>query len=163
MNVFAVELRVLSISPQQEHHLYHFPIDLQFKFAAMTTRKQRQCMQKGGPFETVAVPIPSLAPDELLLQQKVIALNDLDRKQRDLGILVSSWPHVLGIEGAGIVKAVGSAVTDLQPGDEALALEGGMAHGENWGGAYQDHVVVPARYTAKKPSNMSLEEAASLP
>jgi NADPH:quinone reductase-like Zn-dependent oxidoreductase len=120
-------------------------------------------MQQGGPFEIVQIPKPTLARDYVLIRQRVIALNALDCKQRDFGILISRWPHVLGIEGAGIIEAVGADVTDLSPGDEVTAWMGGMAHGEEWGGSYQECVVVPACYVAKKPKNICLEEAASLP
>jgi len=120
-------------------------------------------MQKGGPFEIVQIPRPTLAPDYVLIRQSVIALNGLDTKQRDFGILVSRWPHVLGIEGAGVVEAVGADVKDLSPGDEVTALMAGIAHGEDWGGSYQECVVVLACYAAKKPKNISIEEAASLP
>jgi len=120
-------------------------------------------MNQGGPFEIVQVPKPTLAPDHVLIRQRVITLNGLDRKQRDYGVQVSHWPFVLGIEGAGIIEAVGSDVTELSLGDEVTALMGGMAHGQDWGGSYQECVVMPACYVAKKPKNISLEEAASLP
>jgi NADPH:quinone reductase-like Zn-dependent oxidoreductase len=127
------------------------------------TFAQLQCMKHGGPFEIVQVPKPTtLAPDHVLIRQRVIALNGLDAKQRDFGILISRWPHVLGIEGAGIIEAVGADVTDLSPGDEVTAWMAGGAHGEEWGGSYQEYVVMPACYVAKKPNNISLEEAASL-
>jgi NADPH:quinone reductase-like Zn-dependent oxidoreductase len=120
-------------------------------------------MQKGGPFKVVAVPVPVPKPDQILVLQKAIALNDLDRKQRDIGILIEEWPHVLGIEGAGVVEAVGSDVSNFRPGDEVLCLAGGEAHGEKWGGAYQERYVMPVSLVAKKPRNISIEEAASLP
>ena len=127
------------------------------------TTAQLQCMQQGGPFKIVHVPKPTLAPDEVLVRQRVIALNLVDVKQRDLGILVQSWPHVLGIEGAGIIESVGSEVRDLQPGDEVAGWEGSGAHEVSRDGAFQERVVVPAFMVAKKPKNISLEEAASLP
>jgi NADPH:quinone reductase-like Zn-dependent oxidoreductase len=126
------------------------------------TTAQLQCLEKGGPFKIVYVPKPSLAPDQVLIQQRVVALNGLDWKQRDFGILVSRWPHVLGIEGAGVVEAVGSEVKSLQVGDEVTGIMGGRAHGQDWGGSFQEHVVMPERYVAKRPKNISLEEAASL-
>ena len=127
------------------------------------THSQLQCTQKGGPFEIIQVPKPTLAPDQVLIRQSVIALNGLDVKQRDFGVLISRWPHVLGIEGAGLVEDVGSEVRDLRPGDEVTALLGGKAHGEEWGGSYQEYVVVPTYFVAKKPKNISIVEAASLP
>lgn len=109
------------------------------------------------------MPKPTLAPEEVLIRQRVIALNLIDAKQRDLGILISHWPRVLGIEGAGVIEAVGSDVRDLQPGDEVMAWAGSGAHEVSWGGAFQERVAVLVHFVAKKPRNMGLEEAASLP
>ncbi|OCK73858.1 putative quinone oxidoreductase [Lepidopterella palustris CBS 459.81] len=131
--------------------------------ATAETTAQLQYMQKGGPFKIVHVPKPTLAPGEVLIRQRVIAFNLVDVKQRDLGVLVPRWPHVLGIEGAGIIESVGSDVRDLQPGDEVAGVQGGGAHDVSWGGAFQERVAVPAPFVAKKPKNISLKEAASLP
>jgi NADPH:quinone reductase-like Zn-dependent oxidoreductase len=125
---------------------------------------QLHLMQTGGPFEVAQVPKRTPGPNELLIRQHATALNGRDLKQRDYGLFISRWPHVLGIEGAGVVEAVGSDVWDFRPGDEIMACMAGQAHGENWGGSYQEHVNVPASFfVAKKPSNISMEEAASLP
>lgn len=120
-------------------------------------------MGQGGPLELKNIPTPTPGSDEVLIRQKVIALNALDWKQRDFSVNIKSWPHVLGIEGAGIIEAVGSDVNTVKVGDEVIAWEAGLAHFEHWGGAYQEHVIVPARFVAKRPKNLSLEEAASLP
>ncbi len=131
--------------------------------SATETTAQLQCMQLGGPFQIVHVPKPTLGPDEVLIRQRVIAFNLIDAKQRDFGILISHWPRVLGIEGAGVIEAVGGKVRDLQPGDEVMALEGSGPHKMPWGGAFQERVAVPVHFVAKKPKNIGLEEAASLP
>ena len=124
---------------------------------------QLQCMQQGGPFKIVQVSNRALAPGEVLVRQRVIALNLVDVKQRDLGIMIPRWPHVLGIEGAGIIETVGSEVLDLQPGDEVMGWEGSGAHEVSWGGSFQERVAVHAHFVAKKPKNIRLKEAASLP
>ncbi|RFU74915.1 quinone oxidoreductase [Trichoderma arundinaceum] len=105
---------------------------------------QLQCTKLGGPFEVVSVPIPLIAPDQVLIRQRVIAINLVDVKQRD---------H----------ESVGSDICNLRAGDEVLAWEGSGIHGIAWGGAFQERVVVPEAYVAKKPKNISLEEAVSLP
>ncbi|KAJ9616822.1 hypothetical protein H2200_000541 [Cladophialophora chaetospira] len=129
-----------------------------------TTTSQLHLMQKGGPFEFAQVPKPAPAPDQILVRQHATAINGLDLKQRDTGLFIPRWPHVLGIEGAGIVEAVGSDVRDFKPGDEVMACLAGRARGEDWGGSYQEHVNVPIDFfVAKKPKNISFEEAASLP
>ena len=125
---------------------------------------QLQCMHQGGSFQIVHVPKAGPAPGEVLIRQRVIALNLVDTKQHVLGVMVKRWPHVLGIEGAGVVEAVGSEVRHLQPGDEVAAWEGNANPYEtSWGGAFQERVAVPAHFVAKKPKNITLEEAASLP
>lgn len=79
------------------------------------TTAQLQCIKQGGPMEIVQVPYPSsLSPGEVLVWQKVIALNLIDTKQRDFSIMIEKWPHVLGFEGAGVIEAVGDDVRDLK-------------------------------------------------
>lgn len=131
--------------------------------ATVETTAQLQCMQQCGPFKIVHVSRPTPGPDEVLVRQRVVALNPIDAKQRNLGILVPRWPHVLGVEGAGVIEAVGSEVRDLQPGDEVAGWEGSGANESIWGGAFQERVVVPACFVGKKPKNISLEDFASLP
>lgn len=124
---------------------------------------QLLCTKQGGPFNIVHAPKPALASDEVLVKQRVIALNGVDAKQRDLGIAVPHWPRLLGIEGAGVIEAVASDVRSLRPGDEVAGWEGGGAHVNSWGGAFQERVAVPAYFLFKRPKNISLVEAASLP
>lgn len=123
---------------------------------------QLQLTQPDGPFEMVPVPTPDLADDQVLIRQRVIAFNLIDVKQRG-GLLVLQYPHVLGTEGAGIVEAVGPAVQDMHVGDEVMARQKSRPGSTPWGGAFQSRVVVPWYAAAKKPKNISLEEAASLP
>lgn len=83
------------------------------------TTAQLQCMQQGGPFKIVQVPKLAIAPEEVLIRQRAIALTLIDVKQCDL--LAPQWPHVLGIGGAGNIEAVGSDVRDLQPATRSWA------------------------------------------
>ncbi|RYP76428.1 hypothetical protein DL769_003634 [Monosporascus sp. CRB-8-3] len=127
------------------------------------TTAQLQCIQKGGPFKIAHVPKPTLLPDQVLIRQRIIALNLVDFKQRETGLMIKEWPHVLGLEGAGVLEAVGADVRDLKPGDEVMAWEGSGASEPTFGGAYQERVALPASLVGRKPRNISLEEAASIP
>ena len=62
---------------------------------------------------------------------------------------------VPGTAMAGRVEAVGAKVTAFRPGDEVF--------GEAAAGAFAEYVVVPAGRLARKPGNLSLEEAAAVP
>ena len=60
----------------------------------------------------------------------------------------------LGADIAGVVEAVGSAVTQIKPGDEVFGVcPGGLAE---YGSARQDRLVL-------KPANISFEQAAAVP
>src|SRR5579863_9224051 len=64
----------------------------------------------------------------------------------------------LGLNVAGQIEAVGSNVTELQPGDEVF---GNLTlHGF---GAFAEYAAAPARAFARKPAGITFEEAATLP
>ncbi|HEU5025585.1 MAG TPA: NAD(P)-dependent alcohol dehydrogenase [Spirillospora sp.] len=62
---------------------------------------------------------------------------------------------VLGADVAGHVEAVGGSVTEFRPGDEVYALvaQGGFA----------EYVCVPEDRLARKPENLTFEQAAAVP
>jgi NADPH:quinone reductase-like Zn-dependent oxidoreductase len=65
---------------------------------------------------------------------------------------------ILGTELAGVVEAVGSAVTQFKPGDPVFGI------GSSHFGAYAEYTCRPASGAlALKPGNLSFEEAAALP
>ena len=63
--------------------------------------------------------------------------------------------RILGCDIAGQVEAVGEDVTEFRPGDDVFALleQGGFA----------EYVSVPERLLARKPGNLSYEQAAAVP
>lgn len=73
----------------------------------------------GGPFELATVQLDDLRPNEVLLEMKATGLCHTDLTVA-VGGLPFPLPGVLGHEGAGIVTAVGSAVTRVVPGDRAV-------------------------------------------
>jgi NADPH:quinone reductase-like Zn-dependent oxidoreductase len=72
-------------------------------------------------------------------------------------------PVKLGIQGGGVVVAVGSGVKDLRPGDEVYGMH--AAHPIiPWRavGYCSEYVVTKERFLLRKPSHLSIEEAVSL-
>jgi NADPH:quinone reductase-like Zn-dependent oxidoreductase len=65
---------------------------------------------------------------------------------------------VPGCDFAGVVEAVGKDVTTVRPGDEVFASS--FMHGF---GAFAERVAVPERLVARKPSNLTFEQAAAVP
>ena len=99
---------------------------------------------------------PSLGPGEVRIENHATAVNRADLSQRAGGYPPPPGASpVLGLECAGVVKAVGEGVRRVVPGDEVCALLAG--------GGYAETVIVPAGQVLKKPAKLSFEEAASIP
>ncbi|MBR71741.1 MAG: alcohol dehydrogenase [Rhodospirillaceae bacterium] len=78
----------------------------------------------GGPevlvYEEVNTPV--LGPRDVLINIKAIGVNhfDLDVRNGISGHIDSQMPHILGVEGAGVIAEVGSAVTAFKPGERVM-------------------------------------------
>jgi NADPH:quinone reductase-like Zn-dependent oxidoreductase len=66
------------------------------------------------------------------------------------------FPHVPGIEAAGIVTAIGPDVDRLAIGDEVVAFDYGA-------GCYAEHAAVDVTGVVPKPASLSFAEAAAAP
>ncbi len=80
--------------------------------------------------EFADLPDPDLtSDDDVLVSLEAAALNHLDLwTLRGLPGLTLDFPHTLGGDGAGIVRKVGSAVTQVAPGDRVMINPGVACH-----------------------------------
>ncbi|XP_071776427.1 synaptic vesicle membrane protein VAT-1 homolog [Centroberyx gerrardi] len=99
---------------------------------------------------------PQLKGGELLVRVKACGLNFAELLARQgLYELLPSPPVIMGMEGSGVVEAVGEDVKDRKVGDRVIVLiRSGM---------WQEVAVVPAEHTFLMPEPMSFEEGAALP
>ncbi len=113
----------------------------------------------GGPevLKFVEAPIPQAGEGQVLVRLHAAGVNPADWKNR-AGFMRQfrplSMPWTPGLEGAGVVEAVGPGVTQLQPGQPVF---GPMS------GAYAEFAVASASDLQVKPKRLSFEEAASIP
>ncbi len=117
----------------------------------------------GGPevLELVDLPRPEPLPTEVLVRVVAAGVNPVDWKTRagrgTAGVL-GDPPFVVGWDVAGVVEAVGGGVTTLAPGDEVF----GMPWFPRAAGAYAEYVTAPSRQFARKPAELSFEQAGGL-
>ena len=118
--------------------------------------KAIEIAQAGGPdvMRLVDVEVPAPAAGELLLRQTAIGLNYIDTYHRS-GLYPLPMPAVLGMEGAGVVEAVGRGVKGFKKGDR-------VAYGVGPRGAYARHRNIPAARVVKLPKAISDETAAGM-
>lgn len=107
------------------------------------------------------VPSPELRDDEVLVDVHAASVNLLDSKIRDGEfklILRYRTPLVMGHDVAGVVRKVGARVTRFAPGDEVYARADDFRIG-----TFAEQVAVKEASLARKPTGITMEEAASLP
>lgn len=129
------------------------------------------------------VPEPKAGPGEVVVSVRAVGINHLDLWVRR-GVPGHSFPlpMIPGNDVAGIIESTGVGVSDIEPGAKVIVapgiscgvcpacLEGRDHHcprygilGETRDGGYAEKVVVPRTNVMPKPTNLSFEEAASMP
>ncbi len=102
-------------------------------------------------FEQVDLPPPG--PGQARLRQTAIGLNFIDIYTRT-GLYPGPTPAVLGVEGAGVVEALGEGVASVKVGDRVVY--NGVP------GAYASHRNAPADRLVRIPDTVSDEDAAAV-
>jgi len=75
--------------------------------------------ERSGPFQIETLDLCDPRPDELLVEVVASGMCATDLHGRD-AYYTAQFPKVFGHEGAGVVRAIGSAVTMFQPGDHVV-------------------------------------------
>ena len=110
--------------------------------------------QHGGPEVMTLGSVPETAPgpEEALVRVEAAGVNFIDTYHRT-GLYPVPTPFTPGVEGAGVVEAVGSGVSDLAPGDRVgwvMQL-----------GSYAEQAVRPAVKLVRLPEGVTTTQAAA--
>ncbi len=112
--------------------------------------------QFGGPdvMKIVDAPVGPPQAGEVHVQHHACGINYIDVYQRS-GLYANPLPLTLGMEGAGVVQAVGDGVTHLKVGDR-------VAYASQPPGAYCAARVMPAKCVVVLPDAISFAEGAGM-
>ncbi|MEP6872643.1 MAG: zinc-binding alcohol dehydrogenase family protein [Anaerolineaceae bacterium] len=112
--------------------------------------------QTGDPsvFKYEEVPDPVCGPFGVVFDVKAVGIQGGDTLNRRGGEM-ATHPHIVGYQASGIIREVGTNVTDRSPGQAVVATMPFGSHATLVGSS--------ARSTYLLPSGMSLEEAAAVP
>jgi NADPH:quinone reductase-like Zn-dependent oxidoreductase len=102
-------------------------------------------------------PRPEPKAGEVLVHVKAAGVNPADWKYRQglyKAFMPLSFPWTPGLEGAGVVEAVGPGVTTLKPGQSVFG---------SLNAAYAEYTVAPASELAPIPAGLDFDEAAGVP
>jgi NADPH:quinone reductase-like Zn-dependent oxidoreductase len=115
----------------------------------------------GSRLQAAEMPDPFLREDDVLVQIHAAGVNVLDSKIRSGEfklVLPYRFPLILGNDVAGVVLRVGARVSRFKPGDEIYARPD-----EDRIGTFAELISIKEDSVAKKPRNLTMEEAASIP
>src|ERR1700759_5064214 len=116
-------------------------------------------LEYGGQLVFDEVPTPAIGRDEVLVQVASTTVNHVDLVKASgtaRQVLPIDLPWIPGHEFSGVLDQIGSDVRGYAPGDAVFGSTTGL-------GAYAEYLAVKAAAIARKPSNLSFEEAASVP
>ena len=115
-----------------------------------------QIRQPGGPEELqiVDVPVGEPGPGEVRIRHHAVGLNFIDVYHRT-GLYPLPLPATIGMEGAGVVEAVGPGVVHLAVGER-------VAYAGQPPGSYCERRVMPAQCVCKLPDGISFETGAAM-
>ncbi len=115
-----------------------------------------QIDRHGGPevMREVELPTPEPGPGEVRVRHRAIGVNFIDTYYRT-GLYAAKLPVVLGVEGAGVVEAVGATVGHVAVGDR-------VAYAARTPGSYAEARTLDATPVVKLPDAIGFDDAAAM-
>ncbi len=117
--------------------------------------------KKNGVLRLAEMPEPAIGDDDVLVEIHAAGVNVLDSKIKTgefKAILPYKLPLVLGNDVAGVVVRVGAKVRQFRVGDEVYARPA-----QDRIGTFAEYIAMNEADVALKPSNLTMQEAASIP
>ncbi|MQA91229.1 MAG: zinc-binding dehydrogenase [Gemmatimonas sp.] len=111
-----------------------------------------------------SVPVPEIGPGDVLIRVEAAGVGSWDAVEREgqydgaFGF-ESTFPYVLGWDGAGTVAAVGERISRLAVGDRVYAASMPLPKG----GFYAEYAAVEEDYVSHVPSHLTIEQATAMP
>ncbi|TCZ80986.1 NADP-dependent oxidoreductase [Paenibacillus albiflavus] len=113
------------------------------------------------PLKQADMPLPTVGENDVLVEIYAASINPVDFKIRDgkVKMLIKyEMPLILGNDFSGVVNQVGANVKKFKIGDEVY----GRADKKRIG-TFAEYIAIDENALALKPTNLSFEEAASIP
>jgi NADPH2:quinone reductase len=110
----------------------------------------------GGPeaLKLEEIPIPQPGPGQALVKIEASGVNFIDVYHRT-GLYPAPLPRLMGVEGAGVVEAVGPEVSEVKAGDRVAYAFAGAP------GAYGEYALVPSQRLVTIPAGVDTRKAAA--
>lgn len=122
---------------------------------------QALLLQEIGSLDNFVVgeaPLPEPGPGDVRVRIQAVSLNPVDYKLALGGFGTWSYPWIVGVDGAGVIDAIGADVDFWEPGDRVFY------HGDlSRPGTFAQYAVVTDHTIARIPNHVDYVTAAALP
>ncbi|MGX7127464.1 NADP-dependent oxidoreductase [Enterococcus wangshanyuanii] len=111
--------------------------------------------------EIAKVPMPEISENDVLVKIVAASINPIDLKTQAgkmKMLLKYQMPLILGSDFSGVIVEVGSNISDFQKGDKVYSRVQ-----KDRIGTFAEYIAVDQTDIARKPTNLTFEEAASIP
>ncbi|WP_336882076.1 zinc-binding dehydrogenase [Priestia koreensis] len=118
-------------------------------------------LQKGDQWQDMKigeVPTPSPKKGEVSVKVHATGLNPVDYKVANGNNPDWNYPHIVGVDGAGLIEEVGEGVTEWKKGDRVVYHASLANHGN-----FAEYAVTTAHTISRIPDGISFEDAVALP
>jgi NADPH:quinone reductase len=103
-------------------------------------------------------PVPDPGAGEVRVRVHAAGLNPIDYKLIERGHPDWHYPHIPGVDGAGVVEMLGAGVRNWRPGERVFFCADLRRQG-----TFADFIVVAADAITNIPPGVSMEDAAAIP
>jgi NADPH:quinone reductase-like Zn-dependent oxidoreductase len=108
-----------------------------------------------------AMPMPIASENEVLLKVHAATVNHTDIFHRTGQFFIQKeFPHILGMDVAGEIVALGKGVKDWKTGDRVVATFEALGRERN--GAYAEYTTIPVTELHRIPDSLNYQAAASI-
>ncbi|KAH9866667.1 hypothetical protein J1614_008360 [Plenodomus biglobosus] len=118
---------------------------------------------KGNPLQVKEAPMPKAGKGEVVIQNHAVAVNPVDWKVQDYGVILQKYPNVCGTDVAGEVHEVGEGVTEFKKGDRVMGHAFSLLSNDPTNGGFALYTACNATVVSKIPSTLEYNSAAVLP
>uniref|UniRef100_A0A7S4PT64 Enoyl reductase (ER) domain-containing protein n=1 Tax=Alexandrium monilatum TaxID=311494 RepID=A0A7S4PT64_9DINO len=113
--------------------------------------------------DVVDVNVPRPGDGEVLVEVQASNINPVDHKIVQMAGLLWSYPHKLGFDLAGIVRAVGPGCQRVKVGDEVWGEATTLKEAVLDAGTFAQYAAVSESVLSLKPPRLSMLEAGAMP
>jgi len=145
---------------------YHFFATIIFIVIKINTAMKAMIISEYGEnamFESKEVDKSNLNNGQVLVKISASSVNTVDTMIRKMGTdlpFSPSTPAILGMDFSGTIEEIGTDVSGFSIGDEVYGCSGGLGDLQ---GTLAEYITADSKLIARKPRNLTMKEAASLP